>query len=135
MTYSQWDLVLFTALIIGVMFSGKVNRPPFLIGFVIIIIVAIFRGIPIVTDWLEWLTILCILFFAAVLDEKGNDWVDKNLTPLAAQFFAYRFTLKCSVLFVSIFWPLFLPTALGLWVFDLGYESFGWSNRRVGAKQ
>jgi hypothetical protein len=135
MVYSEWDLVLFTAIIIGVIFSGKVNKPQFLAGFAFIIIVVLFRGIPTVTYWLDWFTILCILFYAAVLDEKGNDWVDAELTPRAAQFFAYRFSLKCSVLLISILWPLFLPSALGLWVFDLGYETAGWIGRKVVATQ
>ena len=130
MAFSEWDLVLFTAIIVGVLFSGKVNRPPFLIGFLLIITVVIIQGVPPVTDWLEWLTILCILFFAAVLDEKGNDWVDMNLTPRAAQFFEYRFSLKCSVLFISLVWPLFLLSAIGLWVFDFGYEIAGWISRK-----
>jgi uncharacterized membrane protein len=129
MSLSEWDLVLFTAIIVGVLFSGKVNKPQFLIGFVLIIIIVLIQGIPDVTDWLEWLTILCILFFAAVLDEKGNDWVDTNSTPRAAQFFAYRFSLKCSVLFISVIWPLFVPSAIGLWVFDIGYEGAGWISR------
>ena len=130
MSLSEWDLVLFTAMIVGVIFSGKVNKPQFLIGFGLIITVVFIQGIPDVTDWLEWLTILCILFFAAVLDEKGNDWVDANLTPRAAQFFAYRFSLKCSVLFISVIWPLFFPSAIGLWVFDSGYETAGWISRQ-----
>ena len=30
------------------------------------------------------------------------------------------------VLGLIIPWPMFLPAAIGLWVFDIGYESAGW---------
>jgi hypothetical protein len=108
-----------------------VNKPQFLIGFVLITIVVLFSGIPQVTNWFDWLTIVCILFFAAVLDEKGNDWVDEEVTPRAARFFTYRFSLKCSVVLLSIIWLMFLPSAIGLWVFDIGYETAGWVSRKL----
>ena len=46
MTVSEWDLVLLTAIIIGVLFSGKVNRKEFIIGFVAIVIVITVIGLP-----------------------------------------------------------------------------------------
>jgi hypothetical protein len=125
MTLSEWDLVLLSAIIIGVIVSGKVNQPPFLLGFAAIAGVFILRGIPSVTDWLDWSTLLISLFLAAVLDERGNDWTDRSFSPRANAFFRYRFTLKVSVLLLCIPWPLFLGTALGLWFFDLGYELVG----------
>ncbi|MHA1638507.1 MAG: hypothetical protein ACTSUO_02200 [Candidatus Thorarchaeota archaeon] len=122
MTVSEWDLVLFTAIIIGVLFSGKVNRKEFIIGFVAIVVVVAIIGLPEITDFLDWSTILIMLFMAAVLDEKGNDWSDKEASPTAARFFEYRFTLKVVALLLAIPWPLLLPTAIALWIFDAGYE-------------
>jgi hypothetical protein len=83
-------------------------------------------GIPAITSWLDWSTVLIILFLAAVLDEKGNDWADKDQSPLAFKIFKYRFVLKIVVLGLIIPWPMFFMTAIGLWVFDIGYESAGW---------
>jgi hypothetical protein len=130
MTISEWDLVLLTSIVIGVLISGKVNRPQFIVGFVLIFSTLLILGIPIVTSWLDWLTVLIILFLAAVLDEKGNDWADREVSPTAYKLFEYRFVLKLVVLGLVIPWPMFLSTAIGLWVFDIGYECAGWLVRR-----
>lgn len=122
-TNSEYDMVLFTSIIIGVVLSGKVNRPQFSIGFIIIAVGFIVRGVPTVTDWLEWMAILVMLMLAAILDEKGNDWTEAQVNPTAAWLFKYRFSLKITVLCISLIWPLFLFTAIGLWIFDAGYES------------
>jgi ABC-type amino acid transport system permease subunit len=126
MTVSEWDLALMTSIIIGVLASGKVNRPPFLVGFIVIAIVVILRGIPLVTGIYDWMALVVMMFLAAVLDERGNDWTDQQVSPRAYRFFKYRFTLKVSVLLLSIPWPSLLPTAIGLWFFDLGYEIVAW---------
>jgi hypothetical protein len=127
MTVSEWDLVLLTSIVIAVMASGKVNRPQFIVGFVLMFVtIVILGGVSLSTDWLSWFTLLIILFLAAVLDEKGNDWVDQERSPRAYRLFKYRFTLKLVALSLIIPWPLFLATALGLWIFDFGYELSGW---------
>ena len=130
MVTSEWDLVLLTSIIIGVLASGKVNRTPFIGGFVMIFAVVLLWGVPQITNILDFATLLIILFMAAVLDEKGNDWADRNSSPRASKFFAYRFTMKVAVLLLCIPWPLFSPTAVGMWIFDLGYELAGWVLRR-----
>jgi hypothetical protein len=130
MTVSEWDLALMTSIIIGVVVSGKVNRPQFIVGFILIASVVIVIGLPQITQMLDWLTLVVIMFLAAVLDERGNDWADKEISPRAYSFFKFRFTLKVSVLLLSIPWPLMLPTAVGLWLFDTGYELAAWTIRR-----
>ena len=130
MTVSEWDLVLLSAIIIGVLLSGKVNQKEFIIGFVAIAVVVAGIGLPNVTDFLEWSTILIMLFMAAILDEKGNDWSNKEVSPVAARFFEYRCTLKVVALLLAIPWPLFLPAAIALWIFDAGYEIANKANNR-----
>ncbi len=122
MANSEWDFVLFSAIIIGVILSGKVNRREFLAGFVTIGVVLLLLGLPTVTDWLDWSTLLIALMLAAVLDEKGNDWADERVSPRAYRFFSYRMTMKFSALLLSIPWPGFFQSAVGLWIFDTGYE-------------
>ena len=121
MTSSEWDLVLLTAIIIGVVLSGKVNRREFSIGFLIIVAVILLRGVPTISGWYDWLSLLIMLFLAAVLDERGNDWADSSASPRVAKFFEFRLTLKVSALLLVIPWPLFFLPALGIWLFDLGY--------------
>jgi len=125
MTQTEWDLALLAAIVIGVLLSGKVNRPQFTVGFFFIALMMLVRGVPAVTDWLAWSVLLFMLFMASVLDEKGNDWTDEEISPIAFKFFQYRFTLKISVLLLTIPWPQFLAAAVGLWMFDLGYELAG----------
>lgn len=126
MTVSEWDLVLLTSILIAVIVSGKVNRPQFIVGFILIFGTIWLVGFPVLTAWLDLVAILIILFLAAVLDEKGNDWADQDHSPVAYKLFKYRFTLKLVALFLVIPWPMFLATALGLWTFDFGYELSGW---------
>lgn len=130
MTISEWDLALLTSIIIGVIASGKVNRLQFVVGFVLIFVVLIIFGIPTISSWLDWLTLVIMMFLAAVLDERGNDWTNRSVSPKAYKFFEYRFTMKVSVLLISLIWPLLLPAAIGLWFFDLGYEIAGWIAKR-----
>lgn len=130
MTVSEWDLVLLTSIIIGVLVSGKVNRPQFVVGFVLIFGILLIIGVPTISSLLDWITLLFVLFMAAVLDEKGNDWADKEASPTAYKMFEYRFVLKLVALGLVIPWPMFLSAAIGLWVFDIGYEFAGWLVRR-----
>jgi hypothetical protein len=130
MTVSEWDLALMTSIIIGVIVSGKVNRLQFVVGFVLIFTVVLLVGIPVISSWLDWLTLVIMMFLAAVLDERGNEWADQEVSPKAYKFFEYRFTMKVSVILISLVWPLLLPAAIGLWFFDFGYEIAGWFVRR-----
>lgn len=131
MVFSEWDLVLLTAIVVGVVLSGKVNRRQFLVGFIAIAVILLVVGIPPITDILNWFALLFMLFMASVLDEKGNDWTDASVNPKAALLFEYRFVLKISVLLLAIPWPGFFAAAIGLWLFDIGYEIAGWLTRRL----
>lgn len=123
MSNSEWDLALLTAIVIGVILSGKVNKPQFLIGFILIGIVLVLNGLPAVSDIIIWFVVLLVLLFTAILDEIQNDRADKNSDTIRSKFFLYRFTMKLSVLILAILMPQFLPTAIGLWMFDTGYET------------
>ncbi|MHA1771359.1 MAG: hypothetical protein ACTSYL_07045 [Candidatus Thorarchaeota archaeon] len=123
MTQTEWDLVLILAIILGVIASGKVNRPQFIIGFVMIGGVVWYAGVPQITNWLVWGTIFVVLIVAAALDEWGNDRAENSVNRLTNTFFEYRFTLKVSALMLGIIWYEFIPTAIGIWLFDLGYEA------------
>ncbi|MFW9843175.1 MAG: hypothetical protein ACFFEV_01235 [Candidatus Thorarchaeota archaeon] len=130
MTVSEWDLALLGSIVIGVIVSGKVNRLQFIVGFVLIFAVVLLVGIPVISSWLDWLTLVIMMFLAAVLDERGNEWTDQEVSPGAYKFFEYRFTMKVSVILISLIWPLLFPAAIGLWFFDFGYELVGWTVKR-----
>jgi hypothetical protein len=125
MTLSEWDLVLMGAIVIGVLLSGKVNKPQFLVGFIMIGASLLLVGIPAISDGIGRFILLLVLLLAAIADERGNEWADKDEKQVAAYFFEYRFTLKVAVILLSIIWPPFLVVAVGLWLFDFGYEIAG----------
>ena len=131
MTVSEYDLALLVSIIIGVLVSGKVNRLQYSIGFILIFLVIAILGLPFVNSWLEWAALVAMMFLAAVLDEKGNDWADHDKSPRAYKFFQFRFTMKVTVVLLVVLWPSLLPTAVGLWIFDTGYELMGWFTRRI----
>ncbi|MHA1963515.1 MAG: hypothetical protein ACW97G_02915 [Candidatus Thorarchaeota archaeon] len=135
MTVSEWDLVLLTSIVIAVLVSGKVNKLQFSVGFVLIFGTLAIFGVPEISNWIDFFALLFALFMAAVLDEKGNDWADKDASPLAYKLFEYRFVLKISALCLVLPWPMFLSAAIGLWVFDAGYELAGWLVRRTSSER
>lgn len=122
MSNTEWDLVLLGSIVIGVLLSGKVNRKEFAIGFIAIAIMLLLFGIPPISDYLGWFTILIMLFMASVFDEKGIEWIDNQRNPSIAWFFEHRFTLKVTAILLVISWIELLPAAIGLWLFDSGYE-------------
>jgi hypothetical protein len=107
------------------MLTGKVNRPQFVVGFLFIAVMLVVRGIPAITDWLDWLGLLIMLLLAAAIDEVGHEATGKQTGSHAAWFFRYRFTLRISALLLCILWPEFFPSAVGIWMFDFGYELAG----------
>jgi hypothetical protein len=120
---SEWDLALVVSILIGVSAAGKVNRPQFLVGFVLIALILLVNGVPMVADYVRWGVLVFMLFTAATLDEKGNDWSENGIASWLGMFFKYRFALKVAALLLSVVWPAFLVTAVGLWSFDTGYEA------------
>ncbi|MHA2069130.1 MAG: hypothetical protein ACXABY_32620 [Candidatus Thorarchaeota archaeon] len=130
MTLSEWDLVLLGAIVIGVLLSGKVNKPQFLVGFILIGALLLLLGVPTISNGIGRFVLLLALLLAAIVDERGNEWADREEKPVIAYFFEYRFTLKVTVLLLSIIWPAFLVAAVGLWLFDFGYEIVGFSIHR-----
>lgn len=125
MSLSEWDLALLTAIVIGVLLTGKVNKPQFVIGFLLIGVVLTIRGVPNVINWVNWMALVLVLLLAAAFDERGHDWADIRENSRAHFFFRYRFTLKCVVLLCSLVWLSFFPTAVGMWSLDFGYEVAG----------
>lgn len=130
MTLSEWDLVLLGAIVIGVVLSGKVNKPQFLVGFIMIGASLLLIGVPVISDASGRITLLLLLLLAAIVDERGNDWADRDERPVISCFFCYRFTLKVAVILLSFIWPSFFVAAVGLWMFDFGYELAGLVVRR-----
>ncbi len=130
MTNSEWDLALFSSMILGVIVTRKVNRPQFLSGFVSIGLILYVVGVPSITNPWIWILTLFVVSISAAVDETGNDWFENKDRKCVRLFFQYRLSMKFAVLILGLVIPAFMPTAIGLWIFDLGYELVGQGARR-----
>lgn len=121
--------LLLTAITLGVLIKGKIDNIAFVIAVLCIYTVYFFIG-----DWEFiinpfYLIPLIIITIGGVLDEVGNDFVDKNklykkglIGKLIHWFFEYRFVMKIIVLVFALLgtYPIYFFIAFFLW--DLGYE-------------
>ncbi|MFA7132111.1 MAG: hypothetical protein WC108_02305 [Bacteroidales bacterium] len=121
--------LLLTAITLGVLIKGKIDNIAFVMAVLCIYVIYFFIG-----DWkfiLEpmYLMPLIIITVGGVLDEVGNDFVDKNqlykkgfFGKLVHWFFEYRFVMKIIVFVFALIgtYPMFFFFAFFLW--DLGYE-------------
>ena len=121
--------LLLTAVTLGVIIKGKIDNIAFVIAVLCIYVVYFFIG-----DWkfvLDsfYLIPLIIITVGGVIDEVGNDFVDKNhlykkgaLGKLVHWFFEYRFVMKIFVFVFALLntYPMLFFFAFFLW--DIGYE-------------
>lgn len=129
MAFHPAAALLLTAITLGVLIKGKIDNIAFVMAVLCIYVVYFFIG-----DWkfiLDqfYLVPLILITIAGVIDEIGNDFVDKNnlykkgvLGKLVHWFFEYRFVMKI-VVFIFAFigtYPMFFFFAFFLW--DIGYE-------------
>lgn len=112
------------AVLCGVLLKGKIDNIAFVIGFVLVMIPVILAGV-------EFL-ILPLMFLAAsaVLDEIGNDFIDKKKEQLNQKklshkfviyFFGHRWIMKIAILYLVVISvvPFFFFIAMTL--FDYAY--------------
>jgi hypothetical protein len=121
--------LLLTAIIIGVLVKGKIDNVAFVIAVLCVYLVYFFVG-----DWqfifnLSFLIVLIIISIGGILDEIGNDFVDKNnlykkgfFGKIIHWFFEYRFIMKIVVLFFALIGAFDILFFIAFFFWDLGYE-------------
>ena len=127
------------AVLLGVLFTGKIDNIAHILGFVVILPIIYFAGI-------EFLLIpLGVLVLGGIIDEIGNDFVDKRrhkfvngklASKLLVYFFEHRWTLKVVILgFVLLgMFPFYFFIAMFL--FDYAYLTVGlYSDIKQGIRQ
>lgn len=117
------------AVMAGVLIKGKIDNYAFIIGFVTVLALVIIVGI-------QFLIIpLILLSAAAMLDEVGNDFVDKKRKKFnenkithkfIIMFFGHRWIMKTAILYLAItgIIPLYLFFAMVF--FDYSYLGVTW---------
>jgi hypothetical protein len=131
MALSPISALILTAVIIGVVVKGKIDNIAFIMG-VLCVYVAFFFLSSSPLDFIFIYPIALIsISIAGILDEVGNDFVDKNNIYHTVKhfgkyihlFFEYRFVMKIVVFSFALlnFFPLIYFFAFLAW--DIGYAS------------
>lgn len=130
MSLSPAAALLLTAITIGVLVKGKIDNIAFIMAVLCIYLVYFFIG-----DWqfvfnIVYLIPLIIISIGGVIDEVGNDFVDKNNIykkgfsgKLVHWFFEYRFVMKIFVLSFALIGTYHILFFVAFFFWDLGYET------------
>ena len=112
------------AVVIGVLFKGKIDNVAHLAGLLVIFAIIFFAGVQLM------IVPLVFLGIAALLDEVGNDFVDKRKSKLnmnqfshrfVVSFFDQRWVLKVAILVLSLVGVIPLVFFLAMVSFDYSY--------------
>ncbi|MCC7560630.1 MAG: hypothetical protein KO318_09430 [Methanobacterium sp.] len=125
---------IFLAILMGTLFSGKVDKLGHIVTLVIFLAILVIFGLPSIG-----LGALIICTLAAWVDEVGNDRESLKGKKIVETFFNYRFTMKIVVLALALlgaFYPVqfqgFQPvTFIYFILFDLSYELAGLKFNRI----
>jgi hypothetical protein len=120
------------AVVIGVLFKGKIDNIAHLTGLVVILAIVFVAGVQLMV------VPLVFLAFAALLDEFGNDFVDKRKNSLnmnkyshkfVVLFFDQRWVLKVIILILGIVGTISLVFFLAMFSFDYAYLGVRWYSK------
>ena len=112
------------AVIFGVVLKGKIDNIAHFIGLIVIVAIVFFAGVQLM------IIPLVFLALAALLDEFGNDFVDKKKNNLSRiklyhkfiiAFFDQRWTLKVAILILSIIGTIPFVFFFSMLMFDYAY--------------
>jgi len=129
MALNPASALILTAITAGVLIKGKIDNIAFIMAVLCIYIVYFFIG-----DWQfilnpMYLIPLVVITIGGVIDEVGNDYVDKkhlykkgNLGKIVHWFFEYRFVMKIFVLTFALSGAFSVLFFLAFFCWDLGYE-------------
>ncbi len=112
--------ILFSAVLIGVIFGGKVDNLAFLIGSLILGGAILFRIIYL--NFSYAIPLVFALAISALLDEYGHDRAKKYKTRLIGPFFEHRLTLKTSIMVLAILNVISVWHFIAFLIFDIAYE-------------
>ncbi len=126
-----YSAIIFVAVVLAVAVSRKIDNIAFLIGTLTVLVAPLLY-----LTWVSKVTIawfpLFALSLAGLFDEWGNDLYDAHrIRGLVGKFFAYRFTMKCALVFLVFggFFPFVYLVAF--LAFDTAYSGVEWYSLRA----
>jgi hypothetical protein len=132
MMLSAASATILGAIVIAVFLKGKIDNIAHQIGIISIFVVLFVFG------FLNFLWIpLIILVIAGLLDELGNDYVDKNrdIRKPIRLFFEFRFVMKLAVLFLALVGVFELFYFFAFLAFDIAYAWVTIYSEELGKKK
>ncbi len=120
------------AVVFGVLFKGKIDNIAHLAGLVVILTIIFVAGVQLM------IIPLVFLAFTALLDEFGNDFVDRRKNSLNMNnyshkfivfFFDQRWVLKVAILILGLIGTIPLVFFLAMFSFDYAYLGVRWYSK------
>ncbi|MFQ6135973.1 MAG: hypothetical protein ACE5PM_02205 [Candidatus Hydrothermarchaeales archaeon] len=125
--YDYLSATVLFSILFGVLLTGKIDNIIFKASTAALIIFFAYRGL-----FGPSLIPLIFLTSMAILDEKGNDYVDENDTSRILEFFfLHRFSMKLGVMALVATYYLPWVYLLAFMCFDVAYDSVGILGRRI----
>jgi hypothetical protein len=116
------------AVLLGVLIKGKVDNIAFITGLILVVAFVFLAGVNIL------ILPLILLSAAAVLDEVGNDLIDREKETLNKEkisnqfimyFFGHRWILKLVILYLAVTGAIPFFFFLAMFLFDYAYITVG----------
>jgi len=124
MVINQVSATILLAILLGVFLKGKIDNYAHLAGFLIILAIIFLLGVQLM------IVPLILLATAALLDEIGNDLIDKYKERLnknsyshkfVVKFFDHRWVMKIAILWLAIMSVIPILFFLAMVLFDYSY--------------
>jgi len=124
MVISPVSATILLAILLGVFLKGKIDNYAHLAGFLIILAIIFILGVQLM------IVPLILLAAAALLDEVGNDLIDKYkgrlnknsyLHKFVAKFFDHRWVMKIAILWLVLMSVIPILFFLAMVLFDYSY--------------
>jgi cell division protein FtsW (lipid II flippase) len=120
-----YSATILTAVLLGVLFSGKIDNRIFTASTALIVLTILFFA----RENLLLLP-LAVLTIFGIIDEKGNDYVDANRAHRVVEFFfAHRFALKLALLAICVASLIPFAYFVAFLCFDAAYDTVGYLGR------
>jgi hypothetical protein len=135
MLTSAASATILGSIVLGVFLTDKIDWKAFQLGLLIIGLLSISFFI---NHWMNFLFVPLIgLTVAGVLDEIGNDFVDKKkkANQFVKHFFRHRFMLKLGVLLFSLLGFYGLEFVVAFLAWDVGYDEMGFISKTYFSKK